>query len=306
MSSVTRFISLSLAATALAGGNLAAAPAGGPPDRAPVRFARVRLDTGISVRYAEAGDPAAAPIIFLHGYSDSWYSFSPIMPLLGTRYRLIAPDFRGHGESDKPAAGYGMRDLAADVLALMDELEIRQATIVGHSMGSFVAQQLALAAPGRVTRLVLVGSATGVRGMNEPAAFEAAVDSLEDPVSIDFIRGFQESTIHHPVPPAFLDSVVGESRQLTAAVWKSLLAGMIATPPAAGLAETRIPTLLVWGDFDAVFAKAERDRLAAALPAAERLDYADTGHATHWERPARFVADLEEFIRRTPAKGGAR
>jgi pimeloyl-ACP methyl ester carboxylesterase len=242
----------------------------------------------------------------LHGYSDSWYSFSPIMPLLGSRYRLLAIDQRGHGASEQPASGYAMRDLAQDALAFMDELGIRRATIVGHSMGSFVAQQLALAAPERVTRLVLIGSGTELDAMNDRDAFEAAVNGLEDPVPLEFIRGFQVSTIHHPVTPGFLDSVVVESTRLTARVWKALLAGMLTTPRAEGLANAKIPTLLVWGEYDAVFPAADRDALSRLLEGAERLDYEDTGHATHWERPDQFVEDLEEFIRRTPAKGEPR
>lgn len=294
----TRFFTLALAA--------AAPGMADDPGAAPVRFGHVQLDDGVRIRYAESGNPSGEPIVFLHGYSDSWYSFSPILPLLGDRYRLIAPDQRGHGASSQPAGGYHMRDLARDVVALMDSLGIPRATIVGHSMGSFVAKQVGLAAPERVSRLVLIGSAHVFDQINDRAAFEEAVFGLGDPVSLDFIRAFQVSTIHHPVPPAFLDSVVVESTRLTARVWKELLRGMLATGPATGLASAPFPVLLVWGDRDAVFSPAQRDALAAMLPKAKRIDYADTGHATHWERPAEFVRDLEKFIRDTRATGAAR
>jgi pimeloyl-ACP methyl ester carboxylesterase len=302
MTNAAKFLTAALAAGAVS----AAAPLSESTSGMPVRFAHIDLDTGVRLRYAEAGDPAGEPIIMLHGYSDSWYSFSPIIPLLGSRYRLLALDQRGHGASGQPASGYAMSGLARDVLAFMDELDIRRATIVGHSMGSFVAQQAGLAAPERVIRLVLIGSGTDLRSMNDRDAFEGAVQSLEDPVPLEFIRGFQASTIHHPVPPGFLDSVVVESTRLTARVWKALLEGMFATARAEELASAGIPTLLVWGEEDSVFPKSNRDALAGMLPHAERLDYEDTGHATHWERPVQFVEDLEDFIRRTPAKGDAR
>jgi non-heme chloroperoxidase len=302
MTTTARFLSLAIAA----GGFSAGAALSQADTSAPLRFAHVDLDTGVRLRYAEAGDPAAEPLIMLHGYSDSWYSFSPVIPLLESRYRLLALDQRGHGASDQPASGYAMRDLAQDVVAFMDELGIRRATIVGHSMGSLVAQQIGLIAPERVERLVLVGSGTELGRMNDRDAFAEAVNALTDPVSLEFIRGFQESTIHHPVPEAFLDSAIGESTRLTARVWKALLEGMLGAPPADGLDRQGIPTLLIWGDRDSVFPPANRDALAARLPEAERLDYEETGHAVHWERPEQFAEDLHDFIRRTPATGGAR
>ena len=302
MKAAVRFVTLALAA----GGLSAAAALATPEERAPVRFGHADLATGIRIRYAEAGDPSAEPIIMLHGYSDSWYSFSPIMPLLESRYRLLALDQRGHGASEQPVSGYGLRDLAEDVVAFMDEMKIGRATIVGHSMGSLVAQQLGLIAPERIERLVLIGSGTDFEQMNDLDAFAEIVNGLTDPVSLEFIRGFQESTIHHPVPKEFLDSAIGESTRLSARVWKALLHGMLATPPADGLGEKGIPTLLIWGENDSVFPKANRDALAERLPAAERIDYEDTGHATHWERPEQFAEDLDDFIRRTPARGGAR
>lgn len=302
MTTTARFLSLAIAA----GGFSAGAALSQAGASAPLRFAHADLDTGVRLRYAEAGDPAAEPLILLHGYSDSWHSFSPVIPLLESRYRLLALDQRGHGASDQPASGYALRDLAEDVVALMDELGIRRATIVGHSMGSLVAQQVGLIAPERVERLVLIGSGTQLGRMNDRDAFAEAVNALTDPVSLEFIRGFQESTIHHPVPPAFLDSAIGESTRLTARVWKALLEGMLSAPPADGLDRKGIPTLLVWGDRDSVFPAENRDALAARLPEAERLDYEETGHAVHWERPERFAEDLHDFIRRTPATGGAR
>lgn len=137
------------------------------------RFADVTLATGVRLRYAEQGDRGGPAVILLHGYSDSWFSWSRVMPLIPARYHVIAPDQRGHGDSDKPEGGYAMRDMAADVLSLMDALHLERATVVGHSMGSFIAQQIAVAASGRVERLVLVGSAPAFRRMSGVDVFAA-------------------------------------------------------------------------------------------------------------------------------------
>ncbi|MCG8419715.1 MAG: alpha/beta hydrolase, partial [Proteobacteria bacterium] len=70
--------------------------------------------------------------------------------------RVVAPSQRGHGDSGHPAGGYGVDDFAADAIALLDALGIERAAVVGHSMGSFIAQQVALRAPQRVTHLILI------------------------------------------------------------------------------------------------------------------------------------------------------
>jgi non-heme chloroperoxidase len=260
------------------------------------RFADVTLATGVRLRYAEQGDRGGPAVILLHVYSDSWFSWSRVMPLIPARYHVIAPDQRGHGDSDKPEGGYAMRDMAADVLALMDALHLERATVVGHSMGSFVAQQVAVAAPRRVERLVLVGSAPAFRRMSGADEFAAAVYALEDPVPEQFAREFQVSTIHHPIPAEFLDTAVATSLRLPARVWHGIMTGMLATAPAPELAGLGIPTLILSGDRDAVFTPPAQQALIAQLPEARSSIYAETGHAPHWERPERFAGELVRFL----------
>ena len=261
----------------------------------PLRFGEVQLSTGVRLHYAEQGDPAGEPVILLHGYSDSWYSWSRVLPLFPTSWQVYALDQRGHGESDQPAAGYGMRDLAADVVAFMDAREIRRATIVGHSMGGFVAQHVAAIAPERVERLVLVATAGSVREMNGAPEFEQAVMALTDPVPQAFAQEFQESTIHRPLPKEFVDRTVVESLRLPARVWHGLMAGMMGAPPAE-VPGDRFPILMFWGTNDAVFPREAEDRLQARLPRARLIVYPETGHAVHWERPETFVEDFRDFM----------
>jgi pimeloyl-ACP methyl ester carboxylesterase len=259
------------------------------------RFADMQLATGVRLRYAEQGDPVAQPIILLHGYTDSWFSYSGVLPALATSYHVYAPDQRGHGDADRPAHGYAMTDFAADVVAFMDALDLPRATVVGHSMGSFIARQVALAAPDRVTRLVLVGSAASPRN---PGVLELAqaINGLDDPVPEEFARDFQLSTIYQPVPDDFLNRVVAESMKLPAHVWQMALAGLLAANDTTRLDHIQAPTLVLWGDQDTVFLRADQDALMAGLRNAILKVYPETGHALHWERPAQFVRDLEDFI----------
>jgi pimeloyl-ACP methyl ester carboxylesterase len=261
-----------------------------------LRFAYVTLTTGLRLHYAVQGHSNGHPIILLHGYTDSWFSFSRVLPRLPTSYRVYALDQRGHGDSDRPANGYGMRHLAADVLAFMDAMELAQASVVGHSMGSLVALELALAAPDRVARLVLAGSGTTLRN-DGIFGLQQAVDAIEDPVPATFAREFQLSTIHHPVPDDFLATAVGESLKLPASVWRQALAGQLAVNYTHQLGRIQTPTLILRGERDTVFTSAAQDALATGLAAtAVSKVYPQTGHALHWERPAEFVTDLQDFI----------
>ena len=261
------------------------------------RFSTVSLTTGVRLHYGEQGEPAGEPIILLHGYSDSWFSFSRVLELVNRKYRVFALDQRGHGESDRPPGGYGMPDLAADVLAFMDAKGLPKATIVGHSMGSFVAQHAASRVPDRVTGLVLVGSAATCRN-DFMFELQRAVNGLSDPVPEKFARDFQVSTVFHPVPEAFMEGAIQESLRLPAYVWHAVVAGMVASDATAPLGEIHAPTLALSGDRDSVFSRSEQEALESGVPGAVLKIYPETGHALHWERPEEFVRDLEGFMDR--------
>jgi non-heme chloroperoxidase len=263
------------------------------------RFGDVKLSTGIRLHYAEQGEVRGEPIILLHGYSDSWFSFSRVLTPLAREARVYALDLRGHGKSDKPSAGYHMRDLAADVVAFMDAKGIARATIVGHSMGGFVAQQVALAAPKRVARLVLVGTATTPPNITGFGDLEAAVATLSDPVPEPFVREFQLSTVHTPVGDAFIDRAVAESLRLPARVWRELMVGMKATDRAVALGRSGIPALVLRGANDTYISPDETDALARMVRAARIATYPNTGHALHWEQPVAFARDVIAFVGET-------
>ena len=256
-------------------------------------FADVTLVNGVRLHYAHQGPRSGPAIILLHGYSDSSLSFSRVMPLLPRELRVIALDLRGHGDSERPASGYRMQDLADDVLLAMDALEISSAVIVGHSMGSFVAQAIADRAPSRITRLVLLGSAS--RASSVIAAMRDDVDSLTDPIDYDFVREFQYSTIALPVPKEFMDAAIANSRRMPSRVWKEILTGMLDFRPPAQ--RPAVPTLVLGGRRDAVFSVADHTQLAQQFPDARLQLFDDVGHTLHWERPELFVEALLRFMR---------
>jgi non-heme chloroperoxidase len=266
-----------------------------------VRFAAVHLSTDVTLHYAERGDRTGEAIIFLHAYVDSWFTFSRMLPLLSTEYHAFAPDQRGHGDSDKPRCCYTVNDYAADVDAFMEELEIDDATLVGSSSAGMIAQRVALDYPHRVSRLVLIGAPTtlmnneGVKRLGEEM-----LAALEDPVSPEFVREFQASTIHHPISEEFLAGLVSESLKVPAHVWHDYWKGVLLTvDDTARLGEIDAPTLILSGERDALLPREEQERNSAAIRDARLKGYPDTGHAVAWERPEWIVRDLEEFIEGT-------
>jgi non-heme chloroperoxidase len=266
-----------------------------------VRFATTRLSTGLRVHYAEQGDKEGEAIVFLHAYVDSWFSYGRVLPLLSPSYHAFAPDQRGHGDSDKPVCCYTANNYAADIDAFMEAVGIEEATLVGDSSGGLIAQRVALDYPARVSRLVLIGSPTTL--VNNEIVRELGEETfsgLEDPVSPEFVREFVLGTFDQPVPEEFLEKAVSQSLKVPARVWRDYWEGVaLAVDDTSRLGEIVAPTLILWGEQDALLPREEQERRAAVIPDATLVVYPDTGHLAHWVRPEWVVRELEAFIEDT-------
>jgi pimeloyl-ACP methyl ester carboxylesterase len=265
-----------------------------------VEFASIRLRTDVTLHYAERGDPTREAIVFLHAYTDSWFTFSRVLPLLSPEYHAFAFDQRGHGDSDKPECCYTVDDFVADVDAFMEAVGAEEATLVGDSSGGLIAQQVALDHPHRVSRLVLIGSPTTLLSNEVVMEAREEVLALEDPIPPERVREFHESVIYHPVPQEFLEAALSETLKVPARVWRDYYEGVLLTvDDTTRLGEIDAPTLILWGERDAVLGREEQERRAAAIPDATLKVYPDTGHAVAWERPEWVVRDLEAFMSET-------
>jgi pimeloyl-ACP methyl ester carboxylesterase len=88
---------------------------------------------------SEAGPADGEPVVLLHGWPQSWYAWRRVIPYLAGRYRVIAPDLRGFGESSRPATGYDTRTVAGDIVRLLDHLGIARVHLVCHDFGAVTA-----------------------------------------------------------------------------------------------------------------------------------------------------------------------
>lgn len=296
--------SLIIAALALAGTHAGAAPQqqAHPVRRAPasasseVEVSRIKLRTGVELTVAQAGPRDGMPVLFLHGYTDSWHSYELVLDRLPPGVRAIVPTQRGHGDSEQPACCYGIPELAADGVALLDALGVDRAVVVGHSMGSFVAQRIAAEHPKRVTKLVLIGSGNTLK-TPVVAELNDAIQTLTDPVMPpDFVRDFQTSMVRQMPPASFMALVIEESGRMPARVWRAMLAALLRSDADTPGERITAPVLVVWGDRDEVFPRSSQDSLLASLREGRLIVYEDTGHSPHWEYPARFVEELAAFI----------
>lgn len=258
----------------------------------------IQLSTGVTLPYIEQGDPAGIPMLLLHGVTDSWHSFEPVLSHLPASIRAFALTQRGHGDADRPAGGYRTRDFAADVAAFIDAAGLGSAVVVGHSMGATNALRFAIDHPERTLGLVLVGSFASYRANRGLVAFwESEVSRLQDPIDPVFVRDFQTSTLAQAIPESFLDLAVRESLKVPARVWRNAFAGFLEDDFAAELGNVDAPTLIVWGDRDALAPRHDQNVASEAIADATLVVYEGCGHAVHWERPEHFAADVVDFVR---------
>lgn len=270
------------------------------------RAATLTLPDGLSLPVVERGDPGGIPLLLLHGYTDSWRSFEPLLRCLPRSVRAIALTQRGHGDAGKPVSGYAPSDFAADAAAAMDELGLQKAVVLGHCMGGYVAQRLAIGHPGRVAGLVLVSSfPTACRNPGVAELWEE-VSAFRDDVDPGFARAFQSGTVARPIPAEFMETFVRESLKTPARVWREALQGLLADDHSAELGRIGAPTLLLWGTRDGFFPRSEQDALLAAIAGSRLLAYEGMGHSPHWEDPERVARDVAAFAVAAAASDAAR
>jgi rifampin ADP-ribosylating transferase len=260
----------------------------------PASEGTIRLATGITTGWTRSGDPDGRPLLLLHSWAASRREFTLFQPLLPGSACAVAVDLRGHGDADRPVNGYDVESLAADVVAVLDALGIPRAVLVGASSGGYVAQQVAVTAPGRVAGLVLAGAPRDLTGR---PPFADDVDRLTDPVPDATVRSLTAGLIDLAlVPPEFLDLMVADSCRIPASVWRASLSGFGRSRPPTDIGTVAAPTLVISGGEDTALGAEQTRSLVAAIPGARWLEYPGTGHLVLWEQPERLAADVADFL----------
>ncbi len=259
-----------------------------------------KLPTGIEMAYVEVGPADGKPVLLIHGLTDSVRSWSLSMNdlhKLDPSLHIIAIDLRGHGQSSMPDAKtcapdpeacYRIPDLAGDVVAFMKAKGIAKADIAGHSMGSFIAQEIALAHPEMVSHAVLV--ATGAKSVGNAAlsdfvlkqtvegawkkaleakgyAFPAGVYELTpldaDPKAMEWIAA--NWTLDPAAQTSFLAPYTPETAKTKLGTWIGATRGLLAQDNTERLKSLSVPTLVLWATQDSIYLAKDQDEIKASL-----------------------------------------
>lgn len=259
----------------------------------------IRLPSGVVLPYAEQGNADGLTVVFVHGLSDSHLSYGPLFDALPKSLHAIAVTMRGHGDATKPERGYAPEDMASDLAAFLDALNIGRVVLAGHSMGSVVARAFADRYPTRLRGLVLIGAFSSLHDNAGVKEFADTVLGLADPVPREFAHEFQVSTLANPVPAAFLTMAVDESMKLPATVWHQTITALTERDLSRLGAGLPVPSLLIWGDKDTFVLRADQEALCAVLNDVRLVVYEGVGHAVHWEKPERVAETLMNWLKLT-------
>lgn len=256
----------------------------------------INLATGVQLEYAEQGMAGGVPVIFLHGYTDSWHSFESILPHLPSSLHVFALTQRGHGNSSKDGYDYHPRDFAADVAAFIAEKQLDKVIIAGHSLGGVVAQQFALDYPQLVKAIILISTDPAYNDNPGMPEFMEEVSRLSDPVDYRFAESFQYSTIVRPVDSNLVKFYIKETLKVPARVIQAIGVGFMNVDYRKDLHKISQPVLVMWGDKDLICPRDGQDQFMKSIRKANLLVYEGTGHALHWEQPERFANDVIRFF----------
>ncbi|WP_035768732.1 alpha/beta fold hydrolase [Arthrobacter castelli] len=274
---------------------------------------RDRLDVdGVRVRYRLAGDPAARPVVLLHGIARSLEDWDPMFDRLTAEHRVLSLDLPGFGLSERTGGAYSLRSLARFILNALDTIgEDRPVHLMGNSLGGAIAMKISTIAPERVRTLVLANSAgfgheipLGLRVLGlgplgpwllkfktRKGAYRAERGLFHDPEFVTAERVNHAMRVgRNPVHDDVLLSVAGHLGNFHGVHphWRKHLLKDVAAQ--------RKPTLLIWGGTDRILPASNLEAARRAFPHAQYHLFAECGHMPQIEKEEEFDALVREFL----------
>lgn len=250
-------------------------------------------------RYFVTAQGHGRPLLMLHGFTGSSQSWRELIPTLSSRFQVITVDLLGHGRTDSPPdpTRYQMAEATADLLAILSELNVARADLLGYSMGGRLALYTAVHYPHRINRLVLESASPGLKSEQERQERRQRDNALADRIEREGIESF----VNFWEQLSLWDS----QKQLDTAVRQKLREQRLQNNP-AGLANSlrgmgtgsqpslwgqlgnlTMPVLLQTGELDGKFTAINR-QMAAQMPTAQLKIIPNAGHTVHLERPSLF------------------
>jgi 3-oxoadipate enol-lactonase len=250
---------------------------------------------GIRIHYQITGEQDLPVLIFSNSLGANLYMWEPQVLPLSAHFRILRYDTRGHGRSSSSAGPYSIADLGADVLRLLDTLQVKRASFCGLSMGGAIGQWLAVHASERLEKVVLANTAAKI---GVPEIWNARIDTVLreglDPVIPGTLERWFTSDFHEAHPEVIAN---------TAAMIKATsVRGYAACCAAIRDADFRndiesiqTPTLVIAGKYDPVTSPEDGRFLAATIPSAAFVEI-PAAHVSNIEAPSQFSAALLSFL----------
>jgi 3-oxoadipate enol-lactonase len=246
---------------------------------------------GIRLAYERRGH--GTPMVLLHGYPLDHHLWDKVAPLLEDTFDLILPDLRGFGGSSAVDSFYTMEDIAGDVAALLDSLQVEKAAIVGHSMGGYVALALARLFPQRVRGLGLVSSQVLAdppdrkEGRYKSAAEVAdkGIGSVVETMTSKFtsnpqLQKFARESMEQQQPAAYIGALKAMAERVDST---------------SALSSFNFPLVLIHGDADMLIPIDRAREVKAALPSAYLVEINSAGHMPMMEYPEKTAEALKHL-----------
>jgi len=268
-----------------------------PPYFTPEKYAEVE---GMKIAYVEAGESNPNAIVFVHGFSGDLQNWWDEFEYFQKDYHVLVLDNPGHGKSEKcsKAAPCSIDLFARVVVGLMDQSKIKQAVLVGNSMGGQIVGYAAIHYPERVTKLVLSDSAGaghyGPLALVIPLASPTTLKLLYNPKRAQYQEdGPEKNQGRSAFAKSFADT--DQMRPYLVSLSQSIKS-VAHTPLRKDLPKIAAPTLLIWGDDDPLVNPKTMDVFAAGIPQTTRYLVHGGGHTPQMHTPAEFNCAVEKFI----------
>jgi pimeloyl-ACP methyl ester carboxylesterase len=268
-------------------------------------FAGSKNIAGTEIYYEHYRHPATEEtIVLIHGFLSSLFSFRHLVPLLKEEYSVISVDLPPFGKSGKSSGyEYSYKNLSWTLTELLDQLDISQYTLIGHSMGGQIALNILYHFPGKAQKAVLLCSSGYLKPARRALMLTSYLPFFHIYVKYHLGRSGVENNLRNVVHDhSLIDDEMREG-YLAPFMDNGIFKGLTRMirdregdlPPEA-LQQVQAPCLLVWGEHDKVVPLSVGKRLAKDLPQSELVVLEDTGHLVPEERPEEVSRHIQQFI----------
>lgn len=243
---------------------------------------------------------SGSPVVLLHPFPAHHEFWLPLSNFLSSRYRLLMPDLRGHGESSLGDGPATMQKHAADIARIMDAAEVDRAPIIGVSIGGYAIFEFWRQFRNRVTALVLCNTKAAADNPEARASRLQAADDVVQRGTEQFFEGMLQKVLSETTRRSRPDLVEGAHRmmrRMSAEDVAGVQRGMAERPDSIPTLKTiNVPTLIITGDEDTMTGVPEAEAMKQNIAGAQMKVIAKAGHYSPWEQPAEVGRVLRQFL----------